>query len=88
MKRLISHLKTWMRRRHSVSDMAGADPVPVHNYVVCRETGVQKQILHRHIRQTLGLTPAQYRQKWGLPADYPLVSQGYRDRREAARRMK
>lgn len=56
--------------------------------LVCHETGVRKVVLHRHIRQTLGMTPAEYRRKWGLPPDYPMVSDAYIRRRDAARRKK
>ncbi|MGR3452394.1 MucR family transcriptional regulator [Pseudooceanicola sp.] len=68
----------------------GAPPGPATGSaaLICRETGVRKIVLHRHIRQTLGMTPAEYRRKWGLPPDYPMVSDAYVKRRDAARRKK
>lgn len=56
--------------------------------LTCLETGVRRAVLHRHVRQTLGMTPDQYRKKWGLPPDYPMVSEAYIKRREAARNKK
>lgn len=53
----------------------------------CRETGAARPILHRHIRETLGMTPDEYRRKWNLPGDMPLVSAGYRAWRAESRRM-
>lgn len=57
------------------------------NTLVCMETGAQMPVLTRHVRQTLGMTPDQYRRKWRLPADYPMVSRGYSERRAAVRSM-
>ncbi len=54
------------------------------NYLICLETGVHKPVMRRHISQTLGLTPDQYRRKWNLPPSYPMVSQSYIKRRDAA----
>ncbi|MGR3571044.1 MucR family transcriptional regulator [Brevirhabdus sp.] len=53
----------------------------------CPETGTAQPILHRHIRETLGMTPDEYRRKWNLPGDMPLVSAGYRAWRAESRRM-
>ncbi|WP_375689942.1 MucR family transcriptional regulator [Pseudooceanicola sp. LIPI14-2-Ac024] len=63
-------------------------PGPGPSTLTCLETGVRRAVLHRHIRQTLGMTPDQYRKKWGLPPDYPMVSEAYIKRREAARNKK
>jgi predicted transcriptional regulator len=41
------------------------------DYVVCLEDGKKLKMLKRHLRTTYGLTPDDYRAKWGLPADYP-----------------
>jgi len=38
-------------------------------------------MLKRHLRSTYGLTPEAYRQKWGLPADYPMVAPKYAEQR-------
>ncbi|WP_203595138.1 MULTISPECIES: MucR family transcriptional regulator [unclassified Salipiger] len=58
-----------------------------YSMLTCRETGMQKPLLRRHLREVLGMTPEEYRRKWRLPKDAPLVSQSYLDRREAARNM-
>jgi predicted transcriptional regulator len=50
------------------------------DYLISLEDGRQYRTLKRHLR-TVGLTPEQYRKKWGLPADYPMVAPSYSDRR-------
>ena len=50
------------------------------DYLISLEDGRQYRTLKRHLR-TVGLTPEQYREKWGLPADYPMVAPSYSDRR-------
>ena len=52
------------------------------DYLISMEDGRQYQSLKRHLAGR-GLTPADYRSKWGLPDDYPMVAQGYSDRRSA-----
>ena len=47
------------------------------DYIVCLEDGKQYKSLKRHLQTKYGLTPAAYRQKWGLPADYPMVAPNY-----------
>ena len=47
------------------------------DYIVCLEDG------KRHLRTTYGLTPEEYRAKWGLPADYPMVAPNYAAQRSA-----
>ena len=54
------------------------------NVLICLETGTRHVSLRRHLAQTLGLTPAEYRRRWGLPDDYPMVSQTYLTLRKAA----
>ncbi len=46
------------------------------DYIVCLDDGKRFKSLKRHIGQ-LGMTPEQYRAKWGLPADYPMVAPAY-----------
>ena len=50
-------------------------------YIVCLEDGKKLKMLKRHLRTTYDLTPEQYRTKWGLPADYPMVAPSYAARR-------
>lgn len=53
------------------------------DYVVCLEDGKQFKSLKRHLSTHHGLTPDEYRAKWGLPADYPLVAPNYAAARSA-----
>ena len=46
------------------------------DYLICLEDGKKFKSLRRHLR-TLDMTPQQYREKWGLPSDYPMVAPNY-----------
>jgi predicted transcriptional regulator len=52
-------------------------------YLVCLEDGKKLKMLKRHLRSTYGMTPDDYRAKWGLPADYPMVAPSYAAQRSA-----
>jgi predicted transcriptional regulator len=47
------------------------------DYIVCLEDGKRFKSLKRHLRTQYNMTPEQYRDKWGLPADYPMVAPNY-----------
>jgi predicted transcriptional regulator len=47
------------------------------NYIVCLEDGKKFKTLKRHLRSQYNMTPEQYRAKWGLAADYPMVAPNY-----------
>jgi predicted transcriptional regulator len=47
------------------------------DYLVCLEDGKKFKSLKRHLRTHYDLSPEQYREKWGLPADYPMVAPSY-----------
>jgi len=51
------------------------------DYIVCLEDGRKLKMLKRHLRTAYDLTPDQYRQKWGLPSDYPMVAPNYANQR-------
>ncbi len=51
------------------------------DYIICLEDGLKLKMLKRHLQNTYGLTPQQYREKWGLPSDYPMVAPAYASRR-------
>ncbi len=51
------------------------------DYLVCLEDGKKLKMLKRHLRSTYNLTPDEYRAKWGLPADYPMVAPNYAEQR-------
>lgn len=57
------------------------------DYIVCLEDGKKLKMLKRHLRTAYGLTPEQYREKWGLPADYPMVAPNYAKRRSTLARQ-
>ncbi len=67
--------------------VAPPDPaVPVkksiqRDYLICLEDGKKLKMLKRHLATAYNLTPEQYRQKWGLPGDYPMVAPAYAERR-------
>ena len=46
-------------------------------YIVCLEDGLKFKSLKRHLRTRYNMTPDQYREKWGLPADYSMVAPNY-----------
>jgi predicted transcriptional regulator len=47
------------------------------DHIVCLEDGKKFKSLKRHLRTQYSMTPEQYREKWGLPADYPMVAPNY-----------
>ncbi len=51
------------------------------DFMVCLEDGKRFKSLKRHLRTSYGLTPEEYREKWGLPADYPMVAPNYAEAR-------
>ena len=53
------------------------------DYIVCLEDGKKLKMLKRHLRTTYKLSPEEYRLKWGLPADYPMVAPNYAEQRSA-----
>ncbi|MPT23673.1 MULTISPECIES: MucR family transcriptional regulator [Ancylobacter] len=53
------------------------------DYIVCLEDGKKFKSLKRHLRTQYNLTPEAYREKWGLPADYPMVAPNYAAARSA-----
>ena len=51
------------------------------DYIVCLEDGKKLKMLKRHLMSQYQMTPEQYRTKWGLPADYPMVAPSYAEQR-------
>ncbi|MGA0346510.1 MAG: MucR family transcriptional regulator [Alphaproteobacteria bacterium] len=47
------------------------------DYIVCLEDGKKLKMLKRHLRAAYGMTPDEYRARWGLAADYPMVAPNY-----------
>ena len=48
-----------------------------HDFIVCLEDGKKLKMLKRHLMTAYGMTPDDYRAKWGLPKDYPMVAPNY-----------
>ena len=53
------------------------------DHIVCLEDGKKLKMLKRHLSTHYNLTPEQYRARWGLPADYPMVAPNYAEKRRA-----
>lgn len=51
------------------------------DYIICLEDGKKLKMLKRHLMTHYNMTPDEYRAKWGLPADYPMVSPNYAETR-------
>ena len=79
---------------HSLSTVGVEEPPPTQRapavpwkksifptYIICLEDGQKLTMLKRHLRVKYGLTPGDYRQKWNLPDDYPMVAPEYATRR-------
>jgi predicted transcriptional regulator len=59
-----------------------------NGYIICLEDGKKFKSLKRHLRSQYNMTPEEYRAKWGLPEDYPMVAPDYaRARSELAKQM-
>jgi predicted transcriptional regulator len=83
---LISQVHTALQRVSSGEAQASTEPlkpaVPVKksinpDFIICLEDGKKFKSLKRHLRTQYNMTPEQYREKWGLPADYPMVAPNY-----------
>ncbi len=57
------------------------------DFIICLEDGKKFKSLKRHLRTQYNLTPEQYREKWGLPPDYPMVAPNYALARSALARQ-
>jgi predicted transcriptional regulator len=83
---LISQVHAALKRVSGGQALTTAEPlkpaVPVKRsisseYIVCLEDGKKFKSLKRHLRTQYNMTPEQYREKWSLPPDYPLVAPNY-----------
>ena len=84
--RLIAEVHTALRSLNAseapepVEELKPAVPVRksvASDYIVCLEDGKKFKSLKRHLRTHYNLSPEEYREKWGLPADYPMVAPNY-----------
>ncbi len=53
------------------------------DYIVCLEDGRKLKMLKRHLKTAYDMTPDNYRERWGLPADYPMVAPNYAKQRSS-----
>jgi predicted transcriptional regulator len=53
------------------------------DFIICLEDGRKLKMLKRHLATAYGLSPEKYRDKWGLPADYPMVAPNYAKQRSS-----
>jgi predicted transcriptional regulator len=83
---LINQIHSALVRVSSGEAQSPAEPlkpaVPIKrsinpDFIVCLEDGKKFKSLKRHLRTQYGMTPEQYREKWSLPADYPMVAPNY-----------
>ncbi len=51
------------------------------DYIICLEDGKKLKMLKRHLKTAYNMTPEEYRERWGLPADYPMVAPNYAEHR-------
>lgn len=51
------------------------------DYLICLEDGKKLKMLKRHLKTAYNMSPEEYRERWGLPADYPMVAPTYAERR-------
>ena len=51
------------------------------DFIICLEDGKKLKMLKRHLKTAYDMTPEQYRERWGLPADYPMVAPNYASQR-------
>lgn len=93
---LIGHVYTALADQGDATEKVNAMPVqqpavPIRksvfpDYIICLEDGKKLKMLRRHLQSAYGMTPEQYREKWNLPPDYPVVAPNYAKRRSALAR--
>lgn len=78
-------------RALDASPSAAARPAPAvpprksvfPDYIICLEDGKKLKMLRRHLKTAYNMTPEQYRDRWGLTPDYPMVAPSYTERRSS-----
>lgn len=53
------------------------------DYIICLEDGKKLKMLKRHLKTSFNMTPEEYRERWGLPIDYPMVAPNYAEKRSS-----
>ncbi len=83
---LIKTVHEALERPDDAASSAPEPAVPIKksirpDYVICLEDGIKLKMLKRHLRVAYNMTPDEYRRKWGLSSDYPMVAPKYAARR-------
>jgi predicted transcriptional regulator len=84
-----AHANGIATRPSAIADREPAVPVKksvTPDYLICLEDGIKLKMLKRHLRTAYDMTPEQYRERWGLPADYPMVAPNYAKKRSSLAR--
>ena len=69
------------RAAHALKPAVPVKKSVTADYIICLEDGKKLKMLKRHLRSTYNMTPDEYRTKWGLPSDYPMVAPNYAQQR-------
>ena len=88
---LIRNVFATLRATGQVEEKAPGEPMPAvpikrsvgTDYIVCLEDGKKLKMLKRHLATRYNMTPDDYRRRWGLPADYPMVAPAYAEQRSS-----
>lgn len=91
----IQQIYTGLMNLNSVSAQVRVTPqapVDIENsvtpdYIVCLEDGKKLKMLRRHLRTAYGMSPEEYRKRWNLPPDYPMVAPNYTTKRSNLARI-
>ncbi len=88
---LISNVHATLKALSAETEAEAPPPVPAvsirasirPDYLVCLEDGKKLKLLRRHLMTRYGMTPDDYRTKWGLPSGYPMTAPNYSEKRRA-----
>jgi predicted transcriptional regulator len=88
---LISSVFAALRTTGQVEEKANEPPTPAvpirksvtSDFLICLEDGKKLKVLKRHLKVRYNMSPEAYRQRWGLPRDYPMVAQAYAEQRSS-----
>jgi predicted transcriptional regulator len=86
---LIEQVHSTLANLGKEPEKAPERPVPVvpvkksvtAEYIICLEDGKKLKMLKRHLKTAYNMTPEEYRERWGLPQDYPMVAPNYAEQR-------
>ena len=85
---LVQRSLSSLNSKHSFALASRSEPaVPIEesiqpDYIVCLEDGKRMKMLKRHLKTSYNMTPDQYRERWGLPVNYPMVAPNYAIKRQ------